>query len=112
YQNSGAGAGTSSRVTWEGYKVITSATEAQAFAPGNFIAGSSWLGSTSFPFSLAWVTLVGELLGRLLLSLSSELSRLASLLTNFLDRSVAALSSLLVGLRQASPLVFAHLAGL
>uniref|UniRef100_A0A6M2EIB7 Pectinesterase n=1 Tax=Populus davidiana TaxID=266767 RepID=A0A6M2EIB7_9ROSI len=52
YQNSGAGAGTSSRVTWEGYKVITSATEAQAFAPGNFIAGSSWLGSTSFPFSL------------------------------------------------------------
>jgi len=52
YQNSGAGAGTSSRVTWEGYKVITNATEAQAFAPGNFIAGSSWLGSTSFPFSL------------------------------------------------------------
>nr|CAC01624.1 putative pectin methylesterase [Populus tremula x Populus tremuloides] len=52
YQNSGAGAGTSSRVKWEGYKVITSATEAQAFAPGNFIAGSSWLGSTSFPFSL------------------------------------------------------------
>ncbi|KAL9405856.1 hypothetical protein Peur_002828 [Populus x canadensis] len=52
YQNSGAGAGTSSRVTWEGYKVITNATEAQEFAPGNFIAGSSWLGSTSFPFSL------------------------------------------------------------
>ncbi|XP_011048630.1 PREDICTED: pectinesterase-like [Populus euphratica] len=52
YQNSGAGAGTSSRVTWEGYRVITSATEVQEFTPGNFIAGSSWLGSTSFPFSL------------------------------------------------------------
>ncbi|KAJ6947098.1 pectin methylesterase [Populus alba x Populus x berolinensis] len=64
YQNSGAGAGTSSRVTWEGYKVITSATEAQAFAPGNFIAGSSWLGSTSFPFSLAKVVLCSWRLGR------------------------------------------------
>ncbi|KAJ6427195.1 hypothetical protein OIU84_022737 [Salix udensis] len=52
YQNSGAGAGTSSRVTWAGYKVITSATEAQVFTPGNFIAGSSWLSSTTFPFSL------------------------------------------------------------
>ncbi|KAJ6715017.1 PECTINESTERASE [Salix viminalis] len=52
YQNSGAGAGTSSRVTWAGYKVITSASEAQVFTPGNFIAGSSWLSSTTFPFSL------------------------------------------------------------
>ncbi|KAJ6942736.1 hypothetical protein NC652_008518 [Populus alba x Populus x berolinensis] len=39
YQNSGAGAGTSRRVTWKGYRVITSATEAQRFTPGNFIAG-------------------------------------------------------------------------
>ncbi|XP_061981540.1 pectinesterase-like [Populus nigra] len=52
YQNSGAGAGTSRRVTWKGYRVITSATEAQRFTPGNFIAGSSWLRSTTFPFSL------------------------------------------------------------
>lgn len=52
YQNTGAGAGTSKRVTWKGYKVITSATEAQQFAPGSFIAGSSWLSSTTFPFSL------------------------------------------------------------
>ncbi|XP_011039648.1 PREDICTED: pectinesterase-like isoform X1 [Populus euphratica] len=52
YENSGAGAGTSKRVTWEGYKMITSATEAQSFTPRNFIAGSSWLKSTTFPFSL------------------------------------------------------------
>ncbi|KAK9281629.1 hypothetical protein L1049_004532 [Liquidambar formosana] len=52
YQNSGAGAGTSQRVNWEGFKVITSASEAQAFTPGNFIGGSSWLRSTGFPFSL------------------------------------------------------------
>jgi hypothetical protein len=93
----------------------------------------------------AWVSLAGGLLGRLLLSLGAELSRLAgssghclllfngygmicivlcmllfigvmgflrgdlsiaSLVTNFLDRSVAALSSLLAGLRQVSPLLF------
>lgn len=52
YQNTGAGAGTSKRVTWKGYKVITSATEAQRFTPGSFVAGSSWLRATGFPFSL------------------------------------------------------------
>lgn len=52
YQNTGAGAGTSRRVTWGGYKVITSATEAQGFTPGRFIAGGSWLSGTGFPFSL------------------------------------------------------------
>ncbi|XP_002532944.2 pectinesterase [Ricinus communis] len=52
YQNSGAGAGTSKRVSWKGFKVITSATEAQGFTPGKFIAGGSWLSSTTFPFSL------------------------------------------------------------
>ncbi|KAF9681259.1 hypothetical protein SADUNF_Sadunf06G0207100 [Salix dunnii] len=52
YENSGAGAESSRRVTWEGYKMITSATEAQGFTPRNFIAGSSWLKSTTFPFSL------------------------------------------------------------
>ncbi|AET01934.1 putative pectinesterase [Medicago truncatula] len=52
YQNTGPGAGTSKRVTWKGFKVITSAAEAQSFTPGNFIGGSSWLGSTGFPFSL------------------------------------------------------------
>lgn len=52
YANSGAGAGTSKRVTWGGYKVITSATEAQQYTPANFIAGGSWLSSTTFPYSL------------------------------------------------------------
>ncbi|MBA0818901.1 hypothetical protein Gohar_028448 [Gossypium harknessii] len=52
YQNTGAGASTSARVKWGGYKVITSASEAQAFAPGRFIAGGSWLSSTGFPFAL------------------------------------------------------------
>ncbi|KAI6700318.1 hypothetical protein NL676_014642 [Syzygium grande] len=52
YQNTGAGAGTSSRVKWTGFKVISSATEAQGFTAGEFITGSSWLSSTGFPFSL------------------------------------------------------------
>lgn len=52
YQNSGPGAGTSGRVKWKGYKVITSPTEAEAYTPGIFIAGGSWLRSTGFPFSL------------------------------------------------------------
>ncbi|KAF9684929.1 hypothetical protein SADUNF_Sadunf03G0001500 [Salix dunnii] len=52
YENSGAGAGTSGRVPWKGYKVITDATVAQAFTARNFITGSSWLKSTTFPFSL------------------------------------------------------------
>ncbi|XP_017983421.1 PREDICTED: pectinesterase [Theobroma cacao] len=52
HQNTGAGAGTSNRVTWKGYKVITSVTEAQGYTAGNFIAGGSWLAATGFPFSL------------------------------------------------------------
>ncbi|KAK8584922.1 hypothetical protein V6N13_138865 [Hibiscus sabdariffa] len=52
YQNTGAGASTSRRVNWKGYKVITSKTEAQAFTPGRFIGGGGWLSSTGFPFSL------------------------------------------------------------
>ncbi|CAN6571103.1 unnamed protein product [Malus baccata var. baccata] len=52
YANTGAGAGTSKRVTWKGFKVITSTTEAQAYTPGRFIAGGSWLSSTGFPFAL------------------------------------------------------------
>ena len=52
YQNSGPGAQTSGRVKWNGFRVITKDTEAQAFAPQNFIAGASWLGSTGFPHYL------------------------------------------------------------
>ncbi|CAL0315441.1 unnamed protein product [Lupinus luteus] len=52
YQNTGPGAGTSNRVAWKGFKVITSDAEARAFTTESFIAGSTWLGSTGFPFSL------------------------------------------------------------
>ena len=52
YKNTGAGAGTSNRVSWGGYKANISVTEAQGFTAGNFIAGSSWLDSTGFPYSL------------------------------------------------------------
>ncbi|KAL2503388.1 Pectinesterase/pectinesterase inhibitor 3 [Forsythia ovata] len=52
YQNTGAGADTSNRVTWRGFRVLTSATQAQPFTAGNFIAGGSWLADTGFPFSL------------------------------------------------------------
>ncbi|KAK4432759.1 Pectinesterase 3 [Sesamum alatum] len=52
YQNTGAGAGTSNRVTWRGFRVLTSAAEAQPFTAGRFIAGGNWLGATGFPFSL------------------------------------------------------------
>ncbi|KAG8373880.1 hypothetical protein BUALT_Bualt11G0071300 [Buddleja alternifolia] len=52
YQNTGAGAGTANRVTWRGFRVLTSAAQAQPFTAGNFIAGGNWLAATGFPFSL------------------------------------------------------------
>ncbi|CAI0418836.1 unnamed protein product [Linum tenue] len=52
YRNGGAGADTSGRVDWKGYKVITDESEAAGFAPGNFVAGGSWLPGTNFPYSL------------------------------------------------------------
>ncbi|GFP82147.1 pectinesterase/pectinesterase inhibitor u1 [Phtheirospermum japonicum] len=52
YANTGAGAGTGSRVTWRGFRVLRTAAEAQPFTAGRFIAGGSWLAATGFPFSL------------------------------------------------------------
>ncbi|KAL1532940.1 Pectinesterase/pectinesterase inhibitor 3 [Salvia divinorum] len=52
YQNTGAGAGTGNRVTWRGFRVLTSAAQAQPFTAGNFIGGGNWLQATGFPFSL------------------------------------------------------------
>ncbi|KAL1538046.1 Pectinesterase/pectinesterase inhibitor U1 [Salvia divinorum] len=52
YQNTGTGASTSDRVDWKGYKAIMSSTEAEGYTPGEFIAGGSWLPSTTFPYSL------------------------------------------------------------
>ncbi|XP_039810722.1 pectinesterase-like [Panicum virgatum] len=51
YMNTGAGAGTSGRVKWKGYRVITSAAEASAFTVGSFIDGDVWLAGTSIPFN-------------------------------------------------------------
>ncbi|KAK1418757.1 hypothetical protein QVD17_27903 [Tagetes erecta] len=51
YMNTGPGSSTANRVTWKGYRVITSATEAAQFTVGNFIAGGSWLPATNIPFT-------------------------------------------------------------
>ncbi|KAI4354838.1 hypothetical protein L6164_003670 [Bauhinia variegata] len=51
YMNTGPGSSTSNRVKWSGYHVITSASEASKFTVGNFIAGNSWLPSTSVAFT-------------------------------------------------------------
>ncbi|CAH2036610.1 unnamed protein product [Thlaspi arvense] len=53
YLNRGGGAGTANRVKWKGFKVISSATEAQQFTAGQFIGGGGWLASTGFPFLLS-----------------------------------------------------------
>ncbi|KAJ4835253.1 hypothetical protein Tsubulata_026684 [Turnera subulata] len=50
YMNTGGGAGTSGRVKWPGFHVITSATEAGKFTVGNFLAGNSWIPATGVPF--------------------------------------------------------------
>ncbi|XP_042031684.1 pectinesterase-like [Salvia splendens] len=52
YQNTGAGAPTGNRVKWGGFRVLTSASQAQPFTAGNFIGGGNWLQATGFPFSL------------------------------------------------------------
>lgn len=51
YMNRGPGSNTSRRVTWPGYRVITSAAEATNFTVASFIQGDRWLGATSFPFT-------------------------------------------------------------
>ncbi|KAK3027676.1 hypothetical protein RJ639_041913 [Escallonia herrerae] len=51
YMNTGGGAGTSGRVKWPGYHVITSATEAGKFSVGNFLAGNSWIPASGVPFT-------------------------------------------------------------
>ncbi|KAA3458898.1 pectinesterase-like [Gossypium australe] len=55
YLNRGPGSNTSARVTWPGYRVINSSTEAEQFTAGAFIQGNDWLNSTDIPFSLGLV---------------------------------------------------------
>ncbi|XP_042041105.1 pectinesterase-like [Salvia splendens] len=52
YKNTGAGAKTGGRVRWGGFRVLTSAAQAEPFTAGRFIGGGSWLKGTGFPFSL------------------------------------------------------------
>ncbi|KAJ6725283.1 PECTINESTERASE [Salix viminalis] len=51
YLNQGAGAGTSKRVNWAGYHVITSATEAKKFTVAEMIQGGAWLKSTGVAYT-------------------------------------------------------------
>ncbi|KAJ1412598.1 Pectinesterase, catalytic [Sesbania bispinosa] len=50
YKNRGPGSNTSARVTWPGYRVINSSTEASQFTVREFIQGNEWLNSTGIPF--------------------------------------------------------------
>ncbi|XP_042487125.1 pectinesterase-like [Macadamia integrifolia] len=51
YSNSGGGAGTSKRVRWAGYHVITSAAEASKFTVAQLIQGGVWLKSTGVTYT-------------------------------------------------------------
>ena len=51
YTNTGVGARTSNRVSWPGFHVITSATEAARFTVGQFISGNSWIPATGVAFT-------------------------------------------------------------
>ncbi|XP_023728573.1 probable pectinesterase/pectinesterase inhibitor 61 [Lactuca sativa] len=50
YMNYGPGGAIGQRVKWPGYRVITSAIEANRFTVGKFIYGSSWLPATGVAF--------------------------------------------------------------
>ncbi|KAM0888289.1 hypothetical protein ACQ4PT_028449 [Festuca glaucescens] len=52
YINRGPGADTSARVTWPGYRVLTSSVDAGNFTVQSFVQGDLWLNSSSFPYSL------------------------------------------------------------
>lgn len=51
YMNSGPGAGTSKRVTWAGYNVITSAAVAVKYTVSQLIQGGSWLQSAGVTYT-------------------------------------------------------------
>ncbi|KAJ8770093.1 hypothetical protein K2173_010138 [Erythroxylum novogranatense] len=50
YMNTGGGSGTSGRVKWPGYHVLTSPTEAGKFTVGSLLAGGSWIAASGVPF--------------------------------------------------------------
>lgn len=51
YMNRGPGAGTSKRVNWPGYHVITDAKEAMQFTVAQLIQGGSWLKNTGVAYT-------------------------------------------------------------
>ncbi|GAA0141270.1 esterase [Lithospermum erythrorhizon] len=51
FNNFGPSSSTTGRVKWGGYRVITSAAGVSEFTVANFIAGRSWLPTTSVPFT-------------------------------------------------------------
>ncbi|XP_043707374.1 pectinesterase-like [Telopea speciosissima] len=51
YSNSGPGAGTSKRVNWAGYHIITNAAEASKFTVSSLIQGGAWLKSTGVTYT-------------------------------------------------------------
>ncbi|KAJ3671477.1 hypothetical protein LUZ60_007556 [Juncus effusus] len=51
YQNKGPGAGTSGRVKWPGYHVITDSNVAKSFTVGVLIQGGSWIKGTGVVFT-------------------------------------------------------------
>ncbi|XP_074311013.1 pectinesterase-like [Silene latifolia] len=50
YMNSGSGSGTSKRVKWGGFRVISNAVEAKKFTVGQFIQGQEWLKAAGVNF--------------------------------------------------------------
>lgn len=51
YINRGPGAGTSKRVNWPGYHVITSAEEAKQYTVAELIQGGFWLKSSGVAYT-------------------------------------------------------------
>ncbi|EEF39557.1 Pectinesterase-2 precursor, putative [Ricinus communis] len=51
YANRGPGAGTSKRVNWDGFHVITDPIEARKFTVAELIQGGAWLSSTGVSFT-------------------------------------------------------------
>ncbi|XP_071724962.1 pectinesterase-like isoform X2 [Rutidosis leptorrhynchoides] len=51
YMNKGVGAGTSKRVNWPGFKVITDVAEAKKFTVAELIQGGAWLQSTGVAYT-------------------------------------------------------------
>ena len=50
FMNNGPGAGTSKRVKWPGYHVITDPAKAMPFTVAKLIQGGSWLRSTGVAY--------------------------------------------------------------